>query len=208
MLALVGLASLILVVPVRILIAGFHGFFERAFWRALAAAVSICAALIVVCFAPSAHAQAFTPTQTADGGYLVSYCGEPSAGGEGGCDVSSTPADSKTLTNAAFLYTYPDSTCDTYPQGWFPAYLATSGEYFWVATADGSGTTGCLPIASVTFGAGSAGSSGSGGSSAFDPSMLDPATITAYFSTGWFIVAMGWLIGKGVSLLVQFIKQI
>jgi hypothetical protein len=62
------------------------------------------------------------------------------------------------------------------------------------------------------LGADSAFAAGTGGTSsaptAFDPSMLDPASITAYFSTGWFIVAMGWVIGKGVSLLVQFIKSV
>lgn len=42
---------------------------------------------------------------------------------------------------------------------------------------------------------------------AFDVSQLDPASITAYFSWGWFIVALGWITGKGVALLVQFIKN-
>ncbi len=41
----------------------------------------------------------------------------------------------------------------------------------------------------------------------FDPAQLDPASITAYFAWGWFIVAMGWVIGKGVSLFVQFVKN-
>jgi hypothetical protein len=45
------------------------------------------------------------------------------------------------------------------------------------------------------------------GPPAFDVGQLDAASITAYFSWGWFVVVMGWLIGKGVSLLVQFIKQ-
>lgn len=42
----------------------------------------------------------------------------------------------------------------------------------------------------------------------FDVSQLDSGSITAYFSWGWFIVAMGWLIGKGVSIFVQFVRRV
>ena len=42
----------------------------------------------------------------------------------------------------------------------------------------------------------------------FDVSQLDPSSITAYFAWGWFIVAMGWCIGKGVSVFVQFVKRL
>jgi hypothetical protein len=42
----------------------------------------------------------------------------------------------------------------------------------------------------------------------FDVSTLDSGSVTAYFGTGWFIVATGFVIGKGVSMLVQFIKQL
>ena len=42
----------------------------------------------------------------------------------------------------------------------------------------------------------------------FDVSQLDPASLTAYFTWGWFIVAMGWAIGKGVAIFVQFVKRL
>jgi hypothetical protein len=43
---------------------------------------------------------------------------------------------------------------------------------------------------------------------AFDVSQLDPASLTAYFSWGWFIVATGWVIGKGVSMFVRFVRSV
>lgn len=44
--------------------------------------------------------------------------------------------------------------------------------------------------------------------SAFDPSQLDAGTITAYFSWGYFVVALGWATGKGVGMAVRFIKSL
>jgi hypothetical protein len=42
----------------------------------------------------------------------------------------------------------------------------------------------------------------------FDVSSLDASTLTAYFTWGWFIVALGWITGKGVSMAVQFLKNV
>jgi hypothetical protein len=44
-------------------------------------------------------------------------------------------------------------------------------------------------------------------SPAFDVSTLDPSSLTAYFCWGWFIVAMGWVVGKGITMALQFLKQ-
>jgi hypothetical protein len=85
---------------------------------------------------------------------------------------------------------------------WIPVNAFVSGDMVWNSDADEYES---LSAAGYTGGSGGGGSSAP---TAFDPSMLDPSTITAYFSTGWFVVAMGWLIGKGVSLLVGFIKEI
>jgi hypothetical protein len=41
----------------------------------------------------------------------------------------------------------------------------------------------------------------------FDVSTLDPGSLTAYFCWGWFIVALGWVTGKGIGLVIQFLKQ-
>ena len=42
----------------------------------------------------------------------------------------------------------------------------------------------------------------------FDVSQLDPSTLTAYFTWGWFVVALGWITGKGVAIFVQFVKRV
>lgn len=55
----------------------------------------------------------------------------------------------------------------------------------------------------VAFGTTVSSSNGS-----FDVNSLDPASLTAYFSWGWFIVALGWVTGKGVSIFVQFVKRL
>jgi hypothetical protein len=43
---------------------------------------------------------------------------------------------------------------------------------------------------------------------AFDVSTLDPSSLTAYFCWGWFIVAMGWVVGKGFGLIMKFFRDI
>jgi hypothetical protein len=42
----------------------------------------------------------------------------------------------------------------------------------------------------------------------FDLTQLDPTTLSAYFSWGWFIVALGWVTGKGIGMVVKFLRQI
>jgi hypothetical protein len=42
----------------------------------------------------------------------------------------------------------------------------------------------------------------------FDVSQLDPTSITAYFAWGWFIVALGWVTGKGITMALQFLKSL
>jgi hypothetical protein len=41
----------------------------------------------------------------------------------------------------------------------------------------------------------------------FDVTLLDPGSITAYFCWGWFIVALGWVTGKGFGMVLKFLRQ-